>query len=128
MSSTWWAARREADRGRPWLDERIERVEQELRPHQVDLEDPPHVGHRRRDARGVYERPERSQLARPRRELSDQVAVGDVAGDTDGPVDVGGVEIGGQQVVGTTDEAFDACPPHPSCPARHHDDAHGRAP
>jgi hypothetical protein len=128
MSSTWWAARREADRGRPWLDERIERVEQELRPHQVDLEDPPHVGHRRRDARGVYERSERSQPARPRRELSDRLAIGDVAGETDGPVDVGGVEVDGQEVVGTTDEAFDACPPHPAGPARHHDDAHGRAP
>jgi hypothetical protein len=57
----------------------------------------------------------------------DRVAVGDVAGDTDGPVDVGSVEIDGQQVVGATAEAFDACASHPAGPARHDDDAHGRA-
>ncbi len=104
--------RRETDGRRSGHDELFEGVEQQLRADEVDREHTAGVGHRRRDAGRVRERPKRSELPHPRDERVHRGRIGDVARDADGAVDVGCVQVDRDSDVGETAQGRHACTPH----------------
>ena len=77
---------------------RFEGVEQQLRADEVDLEHSVSVRHRRGDAGGMDERPERTVCARRVGQRDHRGLVGHVAGDTDRSVDLRSTQVGGASV------------------------------
>ena len=114
--------RREAHGGRPVARERLERVEQPHGPEEVHVDDPPGVGHRRRQPGGVGQCTERAELADPIGQRRHRVGIADVAGDADGAVDAGVAQVDGDEVVDRRAQAVDAGTAHPA--PRAGDDAH----
>ena len=73
--------RREADRRAAGHDLRQQRIEQQRRAAQVDVDDPAPVGHRRRDAGRVREAAELAERGHSFRECADRGRVRDVGAD-----------------------------------------------
>ena len=70
--------RRKAHDGRPRGRQLEAGVDEQRRPHEVDRDDLPPVGHGRGDTGDVGDGPQPAQLRRPRRQSGDAVAVLDV--------------------------------------------------